>query len=97
MQQSLDTLGLNAVQMEREAAQGSGDRRQWQTAMMRTVRTAAVSRTVFPETGPAGAAEGAICREGMRRYHMEGDKVVCKELGVLDSLILDLEQLKFLI
>ena len=73
--------------MEREAAQGSGDRRQWQTAMMRTVRTAAVSRTVFPE-----AAEGAICREGMRRYHMEGDKVVCKELGMLDILIADLVQ-----
>ena len=82
--------------MEREAAQGSGDRRQWQTAMMRTVRTAAVSRTVFPENGPAAAAEGAICREGMRRYNLEGDKVVCKELGMLDSYIVDLEQLKFL-
>ena len=72
--------------MEREAAQGSGDRRQWQSALMRTVRTAAVSRTVFP-------AEGAIGKEGMRRYCLEGDKVVCKELGILVISIVHLEHL----
>ena len=74
--------------MEREAVQGSGDRRQWQSALMRTVRTAAVSRTVFP-------AEGAIGKEGMRRYCLEGDKVVCKELGILDISIVHLEHQTF--